>query len=77
MAAERLTTGRAVGFDLWSKWDQSGNAAEATMSNAVAEGVADRVELHTADMAALPFEDDSFDVIVSNIAVHNIKGRIS
>src|SRR5262245_48925639 len=77
LAAERLTTGRAVGVDLWRKGDQSGNAAEVTMSNAVAEGVADRVELHTADMAALPFEDDSFDVIVSNIAVHNIKGRIS
>src|SRR5262245_7644177 len=77
LAAERLTTGRAVGVDLWRKGDQSGNAADVTMSNAVAEGVADRVELHTADMAALPFEDDSFDVIVSNIAVHNIKGRIS
>jgi arsenite methyltransferase len=77
LAAERLTTGRAVGVDLWKKGDQSGNAAEVTMSNAVAEGVADRVELHTADMAALPFEDGSFDVIVSNIAVHNIKGRVS
>jgi len=39
------------------------------MNNAVAEGAADRVELHTADMAALPFEDGSFDVIVSNIAL--------
>jgi len=76
LAAERLTKGRAVGVDLWRKGDQSGNAPEITMNNAAAEGVADRVELHTADMAALPFEDDSFDVIVSNLAVHNIKGRV-
>jgi len=75
MAAQRLTTGRAVGVDLWLTRDQSGNAAAATERNARAEGVADRVELHTGDMTALPFEADSFDVIVSNIAIHNIKGR--
>jgi hypothetical protein len=36
--------------------DQSGNSADATRRNAAAEGVADRVELHTADMRSLPFE---------------------
>lgn len=75
MAAQRLTTGRAVGVDLWKKFDQSGNAAEATQRNAVAEGVADRVELHTGDLTALPFEDASFDVVVSCGAIHNIKSR--
>jgi ubiquinone/menaquinone biosynthesis C-methylase UbiE len=75
MAAKRLTTGRAVGVDLWRKGDQSGNAAEATRRNAVAEGVDDRVALYTADMAALPFTDESFDLVLSSIAVHNIKGR--
>jgi ubiquinone/menaquinone biosynthesis C-methylase UbiE len=75
LAAQHLTTGRAVGVDLWRKEDQSGNDAEATRHNAAAEGVADRVELHTADMTALPFEDNSFDVVVSNVAIHNIKSR--
>jgi len=75
MAAQRLTTGRAVGVDLWRTVDQSGNSAEATRRNAVAEGVADRVELHTGDMTALPFEDNSFDVVLSNFAIHNISGR--
>jgi arsenite methyltransferase len=75
LAAERLTTGRAVGVDLWRRGDQSGNAAEATRRNAVAEGVSDRVELHTADMTALPFEADRFDVVVSNVAIHNVRGR--
>ena len=72
MAAQRLTTGRATGVDLWRSVDQSGNSLEATRRNAIAEGVADRVELHTGDMTALPFEDSSFDVVVSSLAIHNI-----
>ena len=75
LAARHLTTGRAVGVDLWKRGDQSGNSPEATQRNAAAEGVADRVELHTADLTALPFADASFDVVVSNVAVHNVKGR--
>jgi ubiquinone/menaquinone biosynthesis C-methylase UbiE len=62
--------------DLWRSGDQSGNSAEATRRNAAAEGVADRVELHTTDMRSLPFESDSFDLVVSNIAIHNIKGQL-
>ncbi|MBM3271611.1 MAG: class I SAM-dependent methyltransferase [Candidatus Sericytochromatia bacterium] len=75
MAAQHLTTGRAVGVDLWRTVDQSGNSAEVTRRNAVAEGVADRVELHTGDMRALPLEDGSFDLVLSSLAVHNISGR--
>jgi SAM-dependent methyltransferase len=75
LAAQRLTTGRAVGVDTWERGDQWGNSAEATRRNAAAEGVADRVELHTADMTALPFEADSFDLVVSSVAIHNVKGR--
>jgi ubiquinone/menaquinone biosynthesis C-methylase UbiE len=74
LAAQHLSTGRAVGVDLWRSADQSGNSAEATQRNAIAEGVADRVELHTADRRALPFEDNSFDVVVSSLAIHNIRG---
>jgi SAM-dependent methyltransferase len=74
LAAQHLTTGRAVGVDLWRSGDQSGNSPAATQRNATAEGVADRVEVHTADMTALPFPDNSFDVVVSSLAIHNIKG---
>src|SRR5262245_47654906 len=74
MAAQRLPRGRAVGVDVWSAKDQAGNAEQVTRRNADLEGVADRVELHTADMRQLPFEDGSFDVVVSSLAIHNIAG---
>jgi ubiquinone/menaquinone biosynthesis C-methylase UbiE len=73
MAAQHLTTGHAVGIDLWKRRDQSGNSIHATERNAQLEGVADRVELRTADMTALPFEDESFDLVISNLAIHNVK----
>jgi SAM-dependent methyltransferase len=76
MAAQHLTTGKAVGVDIWRNWDQSGNAADATRRNAIAEGVADRIELHTGDITALPLEDNRFDLVVSSLAIHNISGRV-
>jgi ubiquinone/menaquinone biosynthesis C-methylase UbiE len=71
-AARRVPRGRAVGVDLWSA-DQSGNRPEATRANAAAAGVADRVEVRTGDLTALPFPDHSFDVVTSAMAIHNIK----
>jgi ubiquinone/menaquinone biosynthesis C-methylase UbiE len=71
-AAKRLTTGAASGIDLWQAEDLSGNRPEATMQNAEAEGVADRVDVQTADMRKIPFPDATFDVIVSCSAIHNV-----
>ena len=73
-AAKRLPRGRAIGVDLWQA-DQTGNAEQATLANAELEKVADRIELHTADMTALPLSDESVDVVVSNLAIHNIPTR--
>ncbi|MET7467459.1 class I SAM-dependent methyltransferase [Micromonospora sp. NPDC005686] len=74
-AARRLPSGRATGADLWIGKDQSGNKPEATLANAAAAGVADRVEVRTADLSALPFPDSSFDVVTSALAIHNIPSR--
>jgi SAM-dependent methyltransferase len=74
LAASHLTSGRAVGIDLWRRGDQSGNGRDATLANAVLEGVADRVDVETADMTRLPFADGAFDVVVSNVAIHNVRG---
>ena len=70
-AAKRLPHGRAIGVDIWRP-DQTDNSPSATLANAKLENVADRIELHTADMTALPFDDNSVDVIVSSLAIHNI-----
>lgn len=71
--AKHLPRGRAVGVDLWSQTDQGKNSKAATLQNARLEGVEDRVEIHTADMRHLPFADNSFDVVVANLAIHNIE----
>ena len=73
--AKLLPSGRAVGVDIWSTSDQSGNSAEATERNAKAEGVADRVEVRSGDVRALPFPEASFDLVVSSMAIHNIRER--
>jgi ubiquinone/menaquinone biosynthesis C-methylase UbiE len=71
-AAKRLSTGRAAGLDLWVQADQLHNGKDAALENAELEGVAARVEIHDGDMRAMPFEDGSVDVVVSNLAIHNV-----
>ncbi|MGE5813315.1 MAG: class I SAM-dependent methyltransferase [Acidobacteriota bacterium] len=73
--ARRLTTGRITGIDIWSTTDQSGNAREVVLQNAALEGVKDRVRIDTGDMRALPYPDASFDVVVSSLAIHNIRRK--
>jgi len=74
-AARRLTTGKAVGVDIWSNVDLSGNRPETTLENARRAGVAERVEVKDADAQELPFEDASFDVVISSLVIHNIPNR--
>lgn len=74
-AAKRVPRGRATGIDLWSQEDQGDNRKDATLANAHAEGVADRVEIQDGDMRKLPFENASIDVVVANLSIHNIYNR--
>ncbi|MDQ3590278.1 MAG: class I SAM-dependent methyltransferase [Actinomycetota bacterium] len=74
-AAKRLSTGTAIGVDIWRKGDQSGNSPEVTLENARAEGVDGRVEIRDGDLRDLPFEDGSFDVVLSSLVLHNIHDR--
>jgi len=73
--ARRLKAGRVTGVDIWSTRDQSGNARDVTLRNASLEGVSDRVEIQTGDMRALPFPDATFDLVVSSLAIHNIRSN--
>lgn len=72
-AAKRVTSGHAIGIDLWSNVDQMYNSRDATLANAEAEGVTGRVEVRDGDMRSLPFADASIDTIVSSLAIHNLK----
>jgi SAM-dependent methyltransferase len=61
---------RTLGIDTWgSNWGFSKGCSE---SNAQAEGVADRVSFEEGDAVSLPFDDGSFDVVVSNFVFHEI-----
>jgi arsenite methyltransferase len=71
-AAKKLTSGKAVGIDIWSTKDLSGNSMEGTVRNAEIEGVRDRVDVQSGDATSMNFADGSFDVVLSNLCIHNI-----
>jgi len=72
-AAKRLGKGgKVTGIDSWSTEDLSGNSAASAMANAKVESVADRVRVENGDMRRLPYQPNSFDIVVSSLAVHNL-----
>jgi arsenite methyltransferase len=75
-AAKLLSSGgRATGIDIWSNVDMGGNSEAATLHNLELEGISDRCTLLGAPAQEMPFPDGSFDVIVSNLCLHNIYDR--
>ncbi len=75
-AAHRLGTGKAIGIDLWQMEDQAGNLREATLQNVQLENVQEQVELQDGDARKLPFPDNTFDVVLSSWALHNIYDKV-
>jgi arsenite methyltransferase len=71
-AAQRVPFGEVIGIDLWSALDQSDNSPEAARENARRSGVDARVRIETGDVRTLPFEANSFDVVLTHWVVHNI-----
>ena len=71
-AARRLTTGHATGIDIWRAEDLSGNDEAATRHNLELEGVADHCTLLSMPAQTLAFPDAHFDLVVSNLCLHNI-----
>lgn len=74
-AAHRVPDGSVVGVDVWNPAALNGNRADAVLHNAELEGVANRIEAKQGDARQLPFADSSFDVVVSNYVVHELKTR--
>src|SRR4051812_34297367 len=74
-AARRLSSGRAVGIDIFQKSDLSGNSLAAALANVAAEGVLARCEIRHEDARTLALADGSVDAVVSNLCLHNIHPR--
>ena len=70
-AAMQLTSGKATGIDIWAPHSGGGNL-ELLWKNARAEGVADKIEFKEADARKMPFDDATFDVVMSSGALHHI-----
>jgi len=63
---------RVLGIDCWGKkWEYSKDTCER---NARIEGVNDRVSFEKANASALPFNDECFDAVVSNLVFHEVHG---
>jgi arsenite methyltransferase len=71
-AAKKLTTGKATGIDIWNMEDLTKNKIENTIDNAVLEGVKDRVVIKNDNAIRLSFADNTFDIVISNLCLHNI-----
>ena len=80
-AAKRLEalhgSGRATGVDVWSNVDMGGNSEAATRHNLELEGISARCALLSEPAQTMDFPDASFDLIVSNLCLHNIYDKPS
>jgi arsenite methyltransferase len=71
-AAKKLTTGKSIGIDVWNSEDLTQNKIENTKDNASLEGVSGKVEIKNDNAVHMSFANNSFDVVVSNLCLHNI-----
>jgi len=70
-AAQRLATGKVIGTDIWTE-GSGDNRLDAFVENAKIEGVPDRVEIQNEDVRHLPYDNESFDVIISGLTIHHL-----
>jgi arsenite methyltransferase len=73
VAQKLMSQGHVTGIDIWSQKDLSGNSLQATIQNIKVAGVTDKVTIQDGDACGIEFEENSFDVVVSNLTIHNIE----
>jgi ubiquinone/menaquinone biosynthesis C-methylase UbiE len=69
--AQRLTTGKAFGIDIFQPNSGGGSLAQLH-ENAKAEGVENKISFQNMDARHLQFEDARFGVVASSLALHHI-----
>ena len=71
-AAKKLSTGKSFGIDIFNNYDLSGNNIAQTNTNAKLEGVAEKVKVLNENILKTSFQNQYFDVVLSNLCLHNI-----
>jgi SAM-dependent methyltransferase len=68
--AKKYPKAQVIGIDYWGKkWEYSKDMGER---NAQIEGVSERVAFQKASASSLPFADEQFDAVVSNLVFHEV-----
>lgn len=68
--AKKYPKARVIGIDYWGKkWEYSKDMCER---NAQIEGVSQRVAFQKTSASSLPFTDEYFDAVVSNLVFHEV-----
>jgi ubiquinone/menaquinone biosynthesis C-methylase UbiE len=68
--AQRCPNAHFCGTDYWGKnWDYSRAVCK---SNAEIAGISDRVTFKNGSAVALPFDENQFDLVVSNLTFHEV-----
>lgn len=74
--AQRLPLGGHVtGIDIWQQRDQTGNAQTVVEQRIQSRQLGHCAAVQTADMRDLPFADEHFNLVVSSLAIHNVKPK--
>ena len=71
---KQVAEATGTGIDIWQP-NAGGGDAHQFMKNIYAEKLQDRITLENVDAREMPFEAESFDVIVSSFAMHHVGGR--
>jgi SAM-dependent methyltransferase len=72
--ARKYAEARVMGIDYWgSRWEYSKSVCER---NAKIEGVDERVTFQKASASALPFKDEYFKAVVSNLVFHEVSDAV-
>jgi ubiquinone/menaquinone biosynthesis C-methylase UbiE len=69
--AKKFPEAKVTGIDYWGvEWDYNKTQCQ---QNAHLEGLSDEIVFLKASASQLPFENESFDIVVSNFTFHEVK----
>jgi hypothetical protein len=67
-----INWGKGIGIDIWTE-GSCDISHEAFQENAKIEGVVDSVSLQNEDVRRLPYKNESLEIIMSSLTLHQFK----